>query len=100
MSRRPPRSTLFPYTTLFRSHHVQKFLPLRFGCRLSQWLKCTAATGLLRGQMLGCAESLRAVQNIGGGGLKDSHGELALFQAGEVGVSLFQRTSGEEFLFR
>src|SRR5438034_6704118 len=21
MSRRPPRSTLFPYTTLFRSHH-------------------------------------------------------------------------------
>src|SRR5438046_9242024 len=22
MSRRPPRSTLFPYTTLFRSHHV------------------------------------------------------------------------------
>src|SRR2546430_10292619 len=23
MIRRPPRSTLFPYTTLFRSHHVQ-----------------------------------------------------------------------------
>ena len=22
MIRRPPRSTLFPYTTLFRSHHV------------------------------------------------------------------------------
>src|SRR5256885_12830287 len=27
MIRRPPRSTLFPYTTLFRSHSVQK-LPL------------------------------------------------------------------------
>src|SRR2546421_2990372 len=24
MIRRPPRSTLFPYTTLFRSHHVPK----------------------------------------------------------------------------
>src|SRR3712207_7278425 len=32
MRRRPPRSTLFPYTTLFRSHHVgghlgREFLP-------------------------------------------------------------------------
>src|SRR2546421_7940941 len=25
MIRRPPRSTLFPYTTLFRSVHVQKY---------------------------------------------------------------------------
>src|SRR3712207_7063459 len=25
MIRRPPRSTLFPYTTLFRSHHVKGF---------------------------------------------------------------------------
>src|SRR3712207_8981185 len=24
MIRRPPRSTLFPYTTLFRSHHIAK----------------------------------------------------------------------------
>src|SRR5258706_8050253 len=24
MIRRPPRSTLFPYTTLFRSHHVEE----------------------------------------------------------------------------
>src|SRR6266576_2671583 len=28
MIRRPPRSTLFPYTTLFRSHHV----PVDFFC--------------------------------------------------------------------
>src|SRR2546422_4681927 len=31
MIRRPPRSTLFPYTTLFRSHlavHLQRGLPL------------------------------------------------------------------------
>src|SRR3712207_7062216 len=27
MIRRPPRSTLFPYTTLFRSHHIAR-IPL------------------------------------------------------------------------
>src|SRR2546430_3433912 len=27
MIRRPPRSTLFPYTTLFRSHHAWHALP-------------------------------------------------------------------------
>src|SRR3712207_7213563 len=26
MIRRPPRSTLFPYTTLFRSHHLRHWL--------------------------------------------------------------------------
>src|SRR2546426_5043742 len=30
MIRRPPRSTLFPYTTLFRSHHRQTPATLRF----------------------------------------------------------------------
>src|SRR5256885_12136054 len=29
MIRRPPRSTLFPYTTLFRSHHVAGAQPPR-----------------------------------------------------------------------
>src|SRR5437868_9878560 len=29
MIRRPPRSTLFPYTTLFRSHRVDRALPQR-----------------------------------------------------------------------
>src|SRR5438874_3449233 len=38
MIRRPPRSTLFPYTTLFRSHHLaswlgQKYGPLKTSCR-------------------------------------------------------------------
>src|SRR5688572_32028099 len=31
MLRRPPRSTLFPYTTLFRSRGVDKLLPARPG---------------------------------------------------------------------
>src|SRR5947207_4582961 len=32
MIRRPPRSTLFPYTTLFRSHVAQKQLLDLVGC--------------------------------------------------------------------
>src|SRR2546430_3982087 len=31
MIRRPPRSTLFPYTTLFRSAHIRATRPLRHG---------------------------------------------------------------------
>src|SRR2546422_11665547 len=31
MIRRPPRSTLFPYTTLFRSHQAAQPLLFRFG---------------------------------------------------------------------
>src|SRR2546422_2194169 len=31
MIRRPPRSTLFPYTTLFRSHHPVRAPPARRG---------------------------------------------------------------------
>src|SRR5256885_8496437 len=33
MIRRPPRSTLFPYTTLFRSVHEPRQLPLARGLR-------------------------------------------------------------------
>src|SRR5258705_11922051 len=43
MIRRPPRSTLFPYTTLFRSHHGQRideesaeFGRLVFECRIGR----------------------------------------------------------------
>src|SRR2546430_4301259 len=43
MIRRPPRSTLFPYTTLFRSHERRHHTPARLqlaGCagnRAAQW---------------------------------------------------------------
>src|SRR2546429_7282851 len=33
MIRRPPRSTLFPYTTLFRSVELSISLPAEMGCR-------------------------------------------------------------------
>src|SRR2546425_8051372 len=35
MIRRPPRSTLFPYTTLFRSICVNR------ACRVRRWRECT-----------------------------------------------------------
>src|ERR1039458_10461797 len=35
MIRRPPRSTLFPYTTLFRSHHARQFHSAR-ACDLAR----------------------------------------------------------------
>src|SRR2546430_12417501 len=47
MIRRPPRSTLFPYTTLFRSHPFRE-LPLAFGLlafsfgRMVNKVSCTA----------------------------------------------------------
>src|SRR5260370_37419000 len=41
MIRRPPRSTLFPYTTLFRSHRCQK----RPRDRLLQQLRLSERTG-------------------------------------------------------
>src|SRR2546427_8450742 len=34
MIRRPPRSTLFPYTTLFRSHHSASLASARGGDRI------------------------------------------------------------------
>src|SRR3712207_7163573 len=52
MIRRPPRSTLFPYTTLFRSHDgVRAVLPPRHGR--------VAGPALLRLQQFGVAALLR-----------------------------------------
>src|SRR2546430_11234831 len=43
MIRRPPRSTLFPYTTLFRSHWYSGFV----GTTLRRMVSATAHWGLL-----------------------------------------------------
>src|SRR2546429_6667119 len=47
MIRRPPRSTLFPYTTLFRSWYCPRNSPIAFGRYCFSWAsnKC----GLCRG---------------------------------------------------
>src|SRR3712207_7705755 len=47
MIRRPPRSTLFPYTTLFRSVVVEKVMSLTFSLKLSPdaWIQLRPAYG-------------------------------------------------------
>src|SRR5260370_19034194 len=52
MIRRPPRSTLFPYTTLFRSTHVPTIRTPR------TYSKVWASTGCRAGQRLGLREAL------------------------------------------
>src|SRR5256885_4862906 len=47
MIRRPPRSTLFPYTTLFRSHFAS---PERFPMRTSDFTRFIALTALSLGR--------------------------------------------------
>src|SRR2546427_1707306 len=54
MIRRPPRSTLFPYTTLFRSHAPLR--ALRNGRRTGQdelWALQDVSFDVARGQVLG-----------------------------------------------
>src|SRR5256885_5026054 len=51
MIRRPPRSTLFPYTTLFRSRD-----PRRFGCSCLH--HCTDSTSIQSGGLGGYSSSL------------------------------------------
>src|SRR3990172_9922780 len=45
MIRRPPRSTLFPYTTLFRSHSGAGSRILDIGCGYGRILEQAAARG-------------------------------------------------------
>src|SRR3712207_7118651 len=45
MIRRPPRSTLFPYTTLFRSTHLRRRAPARAGPLLEQALRVVVVAG-------------------------------------------------------
>src|SRR2546422_1877636 len=45
MIRRPPRSTLFPYTTLFRSAADKDFVPQQFDGLLDVVRSCAAQVG-------------------------------------------------------
>src|SRR3712207_7736197 len=51
MIRRPPRSTLFPYTTLFRSHPIGVLTALRFRVTVNtdnRLMSATSMTGELQ----------------------------------------------------
>src|SRR3712207_7904140 len=50
MIRRPPRSTLFPYTTLFRSLGLQTFRPVGDSHRLANTLGASGSSLLPRGR--------------------------------------------------
>src|SRR3989442_9037028 len=50
MIRRPPRSTLFPYTTLFRSLHVDPDGTLRLPCLDKNSTEIFTKQGLVSGQ--------------------------------------------------
>src|SRR5260370_17103467 len=54
MIRRPPRSTLFPYTTLFRSHRFARNAA-RTRSRRRQRSRCTRATARRHGEIRAAA---------------------------------------------
>ena len=64
MIRRPPRSTLFPYTTLFRSGAVYGFTALGDSPVLS-----TALTESVQPAYLGSALGLRSILGFGAGAM-------------------------------
>src|SRR2546427_8933833 len=76
MIRRPPRSTLFPYTTLFRSVHARAGRPLRRReSRLAGARPAAGALGprLSRAAVLADREDGRAPGTHGGGRRSEEH---------------------------
>src|SRR3989449_4125526 len=65
MIRRPPRSTLFPYTTLFRSATPLAFLAVRFGIAALLLAPGTRFTPLPRGRELAGGLLLGALVAVG-----------------------------------
>src|SRR5258708_30316525 len=59
MIRRPPRSTLFPYTTLFRSHHLEEVLCVFTGTRAGAQHEIVARTLTLGAKMFRDRKSTR-----------------------------------------
>src|SRR2546422_9983678 len=60
MIRRPPRSTLFPYTTLFRSHDAAVQ-------RLQEWIRQPSIAAEHRGVDEGCELTMRMLREAGFG---------------------------------
>src|SRR2546429_810393 len=98
MIRRPPRSTLFPYTTLFRSALRAEFLELR-PTRLVAGMTglavaLTALIGVLEAVTAGTGKGMAIPSLAGAGGLRDNLAStgFALLAAALLGVVI---TSGE-----
>src|SRR2546426_5100532 len=64
MIRRPPRSTLFPYTTLFRSHTAEEVKTLRI--EIEQLRATFDAALALKGDLTGLLQSAGGLKSLRG----------------------------------
>src|ERR1035438_1718922 len=98
MIRRPPRSTLFPYTTLFRSDRELRRVCVGLNVEFFD-RHCTLP--VLRGSQLDTG--IQAEQRYGGGGRRDSgagavvHDGVVLIEPGECKAELFAFANALEF---
>src|SRR2546425_8524733 len=83
MIRRPPRSTLFPYTTLFRSHEIRTPLAIIRG-ELENALQSTDLTAELRETIGSALEEAERLSRI-----VEQLLDMSRFEAGEM---LVERT--------
>src|SRR3712207_9342609 len=65
MIRRPPRSTLFPYSTLFRSHQPRPFFPL---CARGGGERGAVSAAHLGAELGEARGERRIADRLGGGG--------------------------------
>src|SRR4030095_11628998 len=105
MIRRPPRSTLFPYTTLFRSALQSRCRPVTAtrGCSMKrreaiQLFTAAAAATAISGRTFAQSQKLR-VLILGGTGFLGPHFVEAL-QAGGHQLTLFNRGKSNPGLFK
>src|SRR2546422_8267038 len=100
MIRRPPRSTLFPYTTLFRSHYVWQrlglFLARRRGVRrhrhgaVARWSRSEEHTSELQSRLhLVCRLLLEKKKKISTHYMSDN--------TAHINTDLLQRTARTEW---
>src|SRR2546429_6634527 len=78
MIRRPPRSTLFPYTTLFRSYSEARRLEVTdTGERRTSWVKATGAPGEGRSAAAATATGASGSGDRKSTRLNSSHGYIS-----------------------
>src|ERR1035441_7267814 len=95
MMRRPPRSTLFPYTTLFRSVDTVETVGLHVMRKAAGAAYPGHEHGLLRPQPLIAAQPLRRRKNgvVSAAGAPAGHAALIIFQC-KVVVAHLQQAPG------
>src|SRR3989454_3395536 len=104
MIRRPPRSTLFPYTTLFRS--TLEEISLRYSGHIAEWktelIRNGAIKGILNEALEEKANLVNAATIAEERGLRVLESHKAKASAGGAGsvLSIFLKTSSEEHMVK